>query len=80
MDVDTSMHLLKNTLIREETLRDVGNTSQLLKHLCYLPLAIVQAGAYLNMNDNITISDYLSFLNDTKRSLVETLSEDFEDD
>jgi tetratricopeptide (TPR) repeat protein len=80
MDMDTSMHLLKNTLIREEILQDFENTRQLLKQFCYLPLAIVQAGAYLNMNNNITLSDYLSFLNDTEGSLVETLSENFEDD
>jgi tetratricopeptide (TPR) repeat protein len=80
MDRDASMQLLKNILIREEILRDFEDTRQLLEQLCYLPLAIVQAGAYLNMNNNVTISDYLSFLNDTEGSLVETLSEDFEDD
>ncbi|KKA24369.1 hypothetical protein T310_1554, partial [Rasamsonia emersonii CBS 393.64] len=79
MDIDTSMHLLRKTLGQEEILGDNKSTEQLLEQLCFIPLAIVQAGAYMNMN-YITIVDYLSLLNDTEESLVETLSEDFEDD
>ncbi|KAF1809665.1 HET-domain-containing protein [Eremomyces bilateralis CBS 781.70] len=47
--------------------------------LTYLPLAIVQAAAYINANGT-SIADYLSLLDEQDESMIELLSEDFEDD
>ena len=58
-------------------LDDQSATNELLKLLTYLPLAIVQAVAFINSNQ-VSISDYLSLFKrlDTE---VEILSERFED-
>jgi hypothetical protein len=70
---------LRKTLSQEDVLNaNNHNIRELLKKLCFIPLAIVQASAYITMN-NISIPSYLSLLDDTKESLVKILSEDFED-
>jgi hypothetical protein len=78
VDMNASMHQLQKTLGQKEILGDDNNTEQLLEQLCFIPLAIVQAGAYMNMT-HVTILDYLSLLNYTEESLVEILSEGFDD-
>jgi hypothetical protein len=52
---------------------------ELLQQLTFLPLAIVQAAAYINEN-GITFSAYLSLLKDQEQDVIDLLSEDFEDD
>jgi hypothetical protein len=52
---------------------------QLLDQLTFLPLAIVQAAAYINEN-GITLSDYLSLLVEQEEDVIDLLSEEFEDD
>jgi hypothetical protein len=47
--------------------------------LTYLPLAIVQAAAYINEN-RITLADDLSLLADQEEEVIDLLSEEFEDD
>ena len=47
--------------------------------LTYLPLAIVQAAAYINEN-RITLADYLSLLADQDEEAIGLLREEFEDD
>jgi tetratricopeptide (TPR) repeat protein len=79
MDMNTSLHLLCKTLDQEVIQGGNDDAKRLLEKLCFIPLAIVQAGAYITMNYT-TISKYLVLLNDTEESLAETLSEDFEDD
>jgi Tetratricopeptide repeat len=54
------------------------DTTALLAELTYLPLAIVQAAAYINEN-GITITEYL-FLLKEQEEVIDLLSEDFEDD
>jgi tetratricopeptide (TPR) repeat protein len=51
----------------------------LLAQLTYLPLAIVQAAAYINENQ-IVLVDYLSLLAEQEEDVVDLLSEEFEDD
>ncbi|KAI9148795.1 kinesin light chain [Paramyrothecium foliicola] len=58
---------------------DIQTTTELLKHLAYLPLAIRQASAYLQENTNITVSKYLSYCESSDQSLVALLSKDFND-
>lgn len=81
LDESTSIQMFQKLLIREEMVEDHQVTTQLLEQLCFLPLAIVQAAAYLNENHEwISISDYLNLLSETEGSLIELLTEDFEDD
>ncbi|KAJ0421164.1 hypothetical protein BJY00DRAFT_112332 [Aspergillus carlsbadensis] len=80
MDEDTALQMLHRLLIRMELLQDKESTAALLAQLCYLPLAISQAAAYINENDITALSDYLSLLDSQEQDLVSLLSEDFEDD
>jgi hypothetical protein len=59
-------------------LEDEDSTTQLLKLLLNLPLAIMQAAAYLNGND-ITIAQYLRIYEECNSDLIKLLSKDFED-
>jgi hypothetical protein len=62
------------------TLTDTDrSTEALLAQLTYLPLAIVQALAYINEN-GISIANYISLLAEKDESTIELLSEDFEDE
>ena len=75
---DTAKAILGNYLINKDALKNHNATSQLLDRLTYLPLAIVQAAAYINKND-IPLSEYLSLLDSTEGDAIEILREDFED-
>ncbi|KAF4633228.1 hypothetical protein G7Y89_g4890 [Cudoniella acicularis] len=79
MDEDTGIEVLSNSLIDQEILNDRQAMLELLNQLTFLPLAIVQASAYINENC-IALSEYLSFLNDTEENVIELLSEDFEEE
>jgi hypothetical protein len=79
LDERTSLDLLRMSLI-DPTLLDVGGVAlELLKQLTFLPLAIVQAAAYINANE-VSLAEYLSLLSDADETLVELLSKDFEDE
>jgi hypothetical protein len=71
--------MLSKSLIDQSLLQNDRDTVNLLKQLTFLPLAIVQAAAYINKN-GITLSDYLSLLQDQEQNIIELLSEDFEDE
>jgi tetratricopeptide (TPR) repeat protein len=79
MDDDGAIQLLEKSLIEPSLLNDQRDAKILLKELTYLPLAIVQAAAYINEN-SITLGHYLSLLNEQEESVIELLSEEFEDD
>lgn len=51
----------------------------MLTELTYLPLAIVQAAAYMNEN-SVGPADYLSLFNEQEEDVIELLSEEFKDD
>jgi tetratricopeptide (TPR) repeat protein len=78
MNKESARELLKQCLINP-SLANSNCTNDLLEQLTYLPLAVVQASAYINEN-GISITDYLSLLADKDESTIELLSEDFEDD
>jgi tetratricopeptide (TPR) repeat protein len=78
MDKDAATQVLRNSLINKEILNDHA-VVQLLRQLTFLPLAIVQAAAYINEND-ISLAEYLSLLDDREENIVEVFSEDFEDE
>jgi tetratricopeptide (TPR) repeat protein len=79
MGEDVATQLLKKSMVRPEIQNNHSAASALLNQLTCLPLAIVQAAAYMNEND-LSIPDYLSLLKDTEENVTELLSEDFEDD
>jgi hypothetical protein len=51
----------------------------LLLKLTYLPLAIVQAAAYINENE-ISLVEYAALLNDTEQNRIDLLSREFKDE
>jgi tetratricopeptide (TPR) repeat protein len=80
MDDKTAMQLLAKSLIDDRRLSDNHQDAlKLLEQLTFLPLAIVQAAAYINEN-GCALSVYLSLLKAQEQDVVELLSEDFEDD
>jgi hypothetical protein len=78
-DRDTAMMILEKSLIGNCSLNDNGPAILLLERLTFLPLAIIQAAAYINEN-NMTLADYVALLEEPDADVAELLSEDFEDD
>ncbi|KAI9763277.1 MAG: hypothetical protein M1839_006524, partial [Geoglossum umbratile] len=79
MDEETATQLLSKSLLNPTLIQHRGDTLQLLDQLTFLPLAIVQAAAYINEN-GITLSDYLPLLAEQEEDVIDLLSEEFEDD
>ncbi|KAF2647031.1 purine and uridine phosphorylase, partial [Lophiostoma macrostomum CBS 122681] len=71
---------LEKSLIRKELIRtDAAWIELLLDALAYLPLAIAQAAAYLNMN-SMSVAKYLRLLHNTEQDIVGLMSKEFCDD
>lgn len=79
MNEEMTKLLLEKSLINQNLLNSQHDTLELLQQLTFLPLAIVQAAAYINKN-GIAFSDYLLPLKDQEQDVVDLLSEDFEDE
>ena len=80
MDEEVATELLSKSLINQELLSNhQEGILKLLQQLTFLPLAIMQAAAYINEN-GITPSDYLSLLEEQEQDVVDLLSENFEDE
>jgi tetratricopeptide (TPR) repeat protein len=80
MRSDEATQFLKSSLIVKELAEDETVVARLLQELTYLPLAIVQAAAYLNRNSHLTIRDYLNLLRGTEKDVVDLMSREFPDD
>ena len=78
MGEEMAIQLLQKCLIDPGLLNDTLETKTLLQELTYLPLAIVQAAAYINAN-GIAFADYLSLLAEQEEDVIELLSMEFED-
>jgi tetratricopeptide (TPR) repeat protein len=78
MNTLDSRQLLKKSLKEQREMRQDQLVEDLLQRLTYLPLAIVQAAAFMNKNST-TISKYLGIMRDTDQGLIEALSKDFDD-
>jgi tetratricopeptide (TPR) repeat protein len=78
MNEDTAVQLLKSCLTRPNLVENHHDTKMLLAELTYLPLAIVQAAAYIN-EKGIVLADYLLLLEEKEEEIVDLLSEDFQD-
>lgn len=79
LDEKTGVEFLEKSLVRIDLLHDSHARIALLEQLTFLPLAISQATAYINKK-NITLSDYLTLLEEQEADVVELLSKDFGDD
>jgi len=79
MDEDGAVALLQKSLVDPSLLGDQQHAKALLRELTYLPLAIVQAAAYMNEN-SMGPAGYLSLLNEQEENVIELLSKEFEDD
>jgi tetratricopeptide (TPR) repeat protein len=78
MSQSEARELLMQHITKEVVLNDSSTAiDQLLSTLAYLPLAIVQAAAFINNND-ILISDYMSLFQHAGAE-IELFSEQFED-
>ncbi|KAL5384235.1 hypothetical protein DPSP01_005380 [Paraphaeosphaeria sporulosa] len=77
MDQTEARQLLAQRISRQALLNDKVAIDELLKSLTGLPLAIVQATAFINEND-ISITNYMSLLQHTSTK-AELFSERFED-
>jgi hypothetical protein len=63
MHPEEATGLLKKSLINKDKVEDIKNVSQLLNTLTYLPLAITQAAAYINIYKT-SIAEYIQVFND----------------
>jgi tetratricopeptide (TPR) repeat protein len=79
MEEGAAAQLLGKCLVDPKLVDSQEDTSAMLLQLTYLPLAIVQAAAYINEN-GIAIADYLSLLAEQEEEVIDLLSEEFEDD
>ena len=68
-----------SSLIDKDLVNDGQTTSQLLRHLSCLPLAIIQAANYMNETET-SVATYVSLLQRQESVMVELLSQDFEDE
>lgn len=72
-------NFFRTLLVKKDVLHDELRTSELLEKLAYLPLAIAQAAAYMNMN-RISLVQYLQLFSDTEPDIVDSISREFRDD
>jgi len=79
MGKEVAAQLLERCLIDPKLVNSRQDTSTLLSELTCLPLAIVQAAAYINEN-GIVLADYLSLLKEQEEEVIDLLSQDFEDE
>ena len=78
LDNEAATELLKKHLARPGLAENQRDAAALLTELTYLPLAIVQAAAYINEN-GIELADYMSLLKEKEEEIIDLLSEEFED-
>ncbi|KAI9691233.1 MAG: hypothetical protein M1822_008853 [Bathelium mastoideum] len=78
-DKEMAMQLLHGYLAKKQLMDDTQKAVELLNDLAFLPLAIVQAAAYINENDS-ALAEYLELLAEQEEDKVELLSQDFEDE
>ncbi|KAL4989577.1 purine and uridine phosphorylase [Aspergillus falconensis] len=78
VDKETARNILDSLLLQKGLLEHDSIIVALLEQLAYLPLAIVQAAAYINKKC-FNLSTYLTLLQDEEQAAVELLSEEFRD-
>jgi nucleoside phosphorylase/tetratricopeptide (TPR) repeat protein len=79
MNDQTATGLLRESLLQKDIVDDNEAITTLVHQLCCLPLALVQAASFMNEN-SVSPEEYLSLLDTQKESLIDLLSENFEDE
>lgn len=79
MDEHKATKVLKNLLVNKSLIDDRESTRKLLDRLTFLPLAIVQAAAFMNEN-GMNISSYVKLLDGQAQDTIDLLSQEFEDE
>ncbi|KAE8325085.1 hypothetical protein BDV39DRAFT_207208 [Aspergillus sergii] len=79
IDSVTAITLLRSSLAQDDLFTDETSASMLVCQLGGLPLALIQAASFMN-ESSISLETYLSLLNREEHTMIELLSEDFEDD
>jgi tetratricopeptide (TPR) repeat protein len=74
----TASNLFRKMLTRNDLLYDGAVINELLEDLDCLPLAIIQAAAYISCNA-VSVKEYLGLLRGTEQSLVYVMSEEMHD-
>ncbi|KAH7378665.1 kinesin light chain 1 [Pyrenochaeta sp. MPI-SDFR-AT-0127] len=77
MDKGEARQLLTQRITKQTLLNDEAAISKLLQTLTWLPLALVQAAAFM-INNDVSVSTYLSLLQDAGAE-IELFNERFED-
>ncbi|KAG5787516.1 hypothetical protein H9Q69_013417 [Fusarium xylarioides] len=77
---DEAEGLLEKSLIKKEELDDIENVSQLLAALTYLPLAIAQAAAYMNVYETPIVEYIRVFKDADAENIIELLEERYDDE
>lgn len=78
MDHAEAVDFLEKSLIHKSLLRDETATTELLKELTYLPLAITQAAAYINKK-KVPLTEYVELLHGTQKDVIGLMSKEFRD-
>ena len=78
MDHVEAKKVLEKSLIQTHILKEDEATNRLLDLLTCLPLAVVQAAAFINAN-GISIFSYIALYENGEDEVIELLSKDFED-
>ncbi|KAK6399864.1 hypothetical protein LTR95_019380, partial [Oleoguttula sp. CCFEE 5521] len=73
-----AVDVMRQALVRKEVIHNTTSTTELLAELDYLPLAIIQATAYINRN-KISLSRYLALLKGTEQDVVDVMSAEIRD-
>jgi hypothetical protein len=79
MNEEEAVKTFRCLLLKPEARMDAERISKLVEKLTYLPLAIVQAAAFISMNGSST-RRYLELLNDTEEEAIALLSKDLSND
>ncbi|GAB1192121.1 hypothetical protein APSETT444_001305 [Aspergillus pseudonomiae] len=77
VDEEIGVKMLEAALPGEDVSKERETAGALLNQLTFLPLAIMQAAAFINAN-RISLGDYLTLLQEQELEVVALLSEDFE--
>ncbi|KAK4248963.1 putative kinesin light chain [Corynascus novoguineensis] len=78
LDPPEAVECLANSLIQKDMLRDEAAAVELLKELTYLPLAITQAVAYINIKQ-VPFSEYVELVHGTQEDVLGLMSREFRD-
>ncbi|RYP33538.1 hypothetical protein DL767_004713 [Monosporascus sp. MG133] len=78
MDSQEAAELLEKSLTQKVMVRDEAATAELLEELTYLPLAITQAAAYINVKQ-VPLAEYVELLHGTQQDIVGLMRKEFRD-